>query len=177
MRKTGFVFLLLALHFLIHLPLEKHACSPLYYKAYGSGSNKRQDKIPLPFRFFAGSTVVPGRLEQDLLGGKKKFTSSNWIDTGPANSSEAGVHAVLADCSLVNAWMPANGDRPIANAHCQVWSPSWKSRSDIVVNKQKSKPKNKTQTPHQNAFSPFFIISDILIETNKKNANKQNHTR
>lgn len=52
-------------------------------------------------------------------------------------------------------------------------SPSWKSGSDIVVNKQKTKPKNKPQNPHQNAFSLFFIISDILVETNKKNANNK----
>lgn len=85
-RKTGFLFLPLALHFLIHMPSEEHVFSPLYYKACGSGSNERQDKIPLPFCFFAESTLVPGRLEQDLLG-KKMFTSSNWVDRGPANSS------------------------------------------------------------------------------------------
>lgn len=70
-RKTGFLFLPLALHFLIHMPSEGHVYSPLYYKACGSGSNERQDKIPLPFCFFAESTVVPGRLEQDLLGEKR----------------------------------------------------------------------------------------------------------
>lgn len=51
MRKTGFLFLALALHFLIHLPSEEHVYSPLYYKAYGSGSNERQDKNPFAFLF------------------------------------------------------------------------------------------------------------------------------
>lgn len=53
----------------------------------------------------------------------------------------------------------------------------WKRGSHIAVNKQKPKPKNKTPNPHQNAFSQFFIISDILVEINKKNANKQNLMR
>jgi len=57
----------------------------------------------------------------------------------------------------------------------KVWSPSWKGGSDIAVNKPK--PKRTPQNPHQNTVSIFFIISDISVERNKKNANKHNHMR
>lgn len=161
MRKKGFLFLPLVLHFLIHLPSEEHVYSSPYYKACGSGSNERQDKIALHFSFFARSTVVPDRLEQDLLGKKKRssfpaieLTQTLQTATRQCWSAFSVGRLISGECMDSCKWGSTHSRHPPPSMKME--SPSWKTGSDIVVNKQNPKPKYDLQNPHQNAFCVFF---------------------
>lgn len=146
MRERGFLFLPPVLHFLIHLPSEEHVYSALYYKAYGSGSNERQDKIPLHFSFFARSTVVRDRLEQNLLGEEKRSSFPATELTQALQTAARQCWSAFSVGRLISGECKDSCKRGSTHSRhllpsVKTENPSWKTGSDIAVNKQKPKPK------------------------------------